>query len=58
MILRRDPPAALLRNVQKSEGRPPRSGGRPSVNMGWWRCRESNPGPVELIQGFSERSPL
>ena len=28
------------------------------MHMGWWRCRESNPGPMEWIQDFSERSPL
>ena len=32
--------------------------GGPGRTVRWWRCRESNPGPSPLCQGFSERSSL
>jgi hypothetical protein len=39
----------------RNERRRARRAGTPSIE---WRCRESNPGPPSLHEGFSVRSPL
>src|SRR6185312_15183097 len=42
------PPPALRTTTHAQVG---------DLGMRWWRCRESNPGPPSLHEGFSVRSP-